>query len=172
VLSSRKKEELVNVLVELAEADRGVLRQLSARFEVAASADELVAATRQAIIDATDFDKRDINRNFDYDSEAYLELKRNLSRLIDSGQFQPAMELSLELMKHGSHQVEMSDEGMMTDDIEQCLNVVLTALKTCDQRAEELFAWCSAMLKNDRVGFIAREQLESLRKRFQAADSR
>jgi hypothetical protein len=37
----------------------------------------------------------------------------------------------MELMKHGSHQVEMSDEGLMTEDIEGCLNVVLEALKTC-----------------------------------------
>lgn len=43
---------------------------------------ELAAATRQAIVDATDFNERDINRNFDYDYEAYGEVKRNLSRLI------------------------------------------------------------------------------------------
>jgi len=79
-LSRQRKAELVEVLVELAQADRGVLRQLTARFEVAAAADELVAATRQAIADATDFDERDINRNFAYDDEAYREVKRNLSR--------------------------------------------------------------------------------------------
>ena len=42
------------------------------------------------------------------------------------------MELSLELMKQGSYQVEMSDEGLMTDDIEECLRVVVQALKKCD----------------------------------------
>ena len=155
-LSSRKKEELVNVLLELAQADRAVLRHLTAQFEVAAAPDELVAATRQAIIDATDFDERDINSNFDYDYEAYLEVKRNLGRLIDSGQLQPAMQLSLELMKTGSYQVEMSDEGMMIDDIEDCLNVVIKSLRKCGLRAHELIAWCSAMRENDRVGFIAK----------------
>ncbi len=34
------------------------------------------------------------------------------------GQLRPAMKLALDLMKQGSHQVEMSDEGMMTEDIE------------------------------------------------------
>jgi hypothetical protein len=63
-LTKRKKSELVDILVELAEADRGVLRRLTARLDVAATADELIAATRQAIADATAFDKRDINRNF------------------------------------------------------------------------------------------------------------
>jgi hypothetical protein len=69
---------------------------------VAAAPDELVAATRQAIADATDFDARDSNRNFDYDYEAYSEVKRNLACLIDSGELHQAMQLALELMKRGS----------------------------------------------------------------------
>jgi hypothetical protein len=162
-LTRRKKAELVDILMELAEADRGVLRQLTARFDVAATPDELVASTRQAIADATAFDKRDINRNFAYDYQAYSEAKRNLGRLIGSGQLRLAMELALELMKRGSYQVEMSDEGMMTEDIENCLSVILEALSKCDLHADEVITWCSAMLENDRVGFIAREPLQSLR---------
>jgi hypothetical protein len=166
-LTRRKKAELVDVLMELAEADRGVLRQLTARFDVATAPDDLVAATRQAIADATDFDERDINRNFDYDDEAYGEVKRNLGRLIGSGQLRLAMPLALELMKRGSYQVEMSDEGLMTEDIEGCLNVVLEALRKCDLPAAEVIAWCTAMLENDRIGFIAREPLQSLRNHVQ-----
>jgi hypothetical protein len=168
----RKKAELVDTLLELAQADRGVLRQLTARFDVAAAPDELVAATHQAIADATAFDRRDINRNFAYDYKAYGEVKRNLGRLIGSGQLQPAMRLALELMKQGSYQVEMSDEGLMTQDIEDCLDVVLKALEKCDLPAAEVIAWCSAMLDNDRVGFIAREPLRSLRSHAQAAAGR
>jgi hypothetical protein len=90
-------------------------------------------------------------------------VKRNLGRLIDAGQLRLAMQLALELMKQGSYQVEMSDEGMMTADIEDCLSVVLKALQKCDLPATEISAWCSVMLDNDRVGFIAREPLQSLR---------
>lgn len=171
-LTGRKKAELVDVLVELAEADRGILRQLTARFEVTTPPDQLVAATRQGIADATAFDTRDINRNFAYDYQAYGEVKRNLGRLIASGQLRLAMELALELMKRGSYQVEMSDEGLMTEDIESCMNVVLEALAKCDLPADEVIAWCSAMLKNDRTGFIAEEPLQSLRSRFQASAAR
>ena len=142
---------------------RGILRQLTARFDVVAAPDELVAATRRAIADATAFDQRDINRNFDYDDEAYREVKRNLGRLIASGQSRLAMQLALELMKRGSHQVEMSDEGMMTGDIEGCLSVVIQALTKCDLPADEVITWCTAMLDNDRVGFIVQEPLRSLR---------
>jgi hypothetical protein len=82
-LSKRTKDELLDVLVELAEEDRDIFRRLAARMELEAPPQELAVTTRQAIADATDFDERDINRNFSYDYEAYGEVKRNLSRLID-----------------------------------------------------------------------------------------
>ena len=171
-LARRKKTELVDVLMELAEADRAVLRRLTAQFDVAATTDELVAATHQAIADATAFDKRDINRNFAYDDEAYAEVKRNLGCLIASGQLRLAMPLALELMKRGSYQVEMSDEGLMAEDIADCLSVVIEAAAKCDLPADEVLAWCSALLQTDRMGFIARRPLEALRRRVEAGDAR
>jgi uncharacterized Zn finger protein len=166
-LARRTKKELVDVLLELARADRRVLRQLTAQFGVVAALDELVAATHLAIVDATDFDERDINRNFEYDYEAYAEVKRNLSRLFEAGKWREAMDLSLELMKQGSCQVEMSDEGMMTEDIEDCLSVVIGACKRCDLPVVEILRWCTTMIDNDRVGFISRKPLEALQKRLQ-----
>lgn len=171
-LCRRKKAELVEVLLELAQTDRGVLRQLAARFDVAAAPDELVAATYQAIADATHFDKRDINRNFAYDYEAYHEVKRNLGHLIAGGELRQTLVLALELMKQGSYQVEMSDEGLMAPDIEDCLGVVVEALERGDLPANEVIAWCSAMLDNDRVGFIAEKSLQTLRDRAQASAGR
>ena len=171
-LTRRKKAELVEVLLDLAQADRGVLRQLTARFDVPAPPDELVAATRQAIADATAFDKRDINRNFDYDYAAYGEVQRNLGRLIAAGQLRLALQLALELMKHGSHQVSMSDEGLMTEDVEACLHGILKTPTQCDLPAAEVLAWCAAVRAADEVGFIAREPLEALRHPFQTAAAR
>ena len=171
-LAKRTKDELIDVLVELARDDRNVLRQLDARFELETPPQELVAATRQAIADATDFDERDINRNFDYDYAAYEVVKRSLKRLVGLGQLRLAMELSLELMGQGSYQVEMSDEGLMTDDIEECLKVVIQALRKCDLPASELIAWCRDMLKKDRVGFICEEELKALRHDLEASRSK
>jgi hypothetical protein len=130
-----------------------------------------VATTRQAIADATDFDQRDINRNFDYDYAAYEAVKRHLSRLVSLGQLRLAMERSLELMDRGSYQVEMSDEGLMTDDIEECLKVVIQALRNGDRPAGELTAWCRDMLQKDRVGFICEKELKSLRHDLEASRS-
>lgn len=55
----------------------------------------------------------------------------------------------------------------MTHDNEDCLSVVLKALKKCDLPADEVIAWCSTMLDSDRVKFIAREPIQSLRDHFQ-----
>ena len=171
-LARRKKAELVELLLELAQADRSVFRQLTVRLEVVASTDELATATRQAIADATRFDQRDINRNFAYDLEAYDEVKRSLGRLIAGGELRLAMALALELMKQGSYQVEMSDEGLMTEDIEDCLSVVVQELRQGKLSAEEVIAWCAAMRAQDRVGFIAREPLESLGSQHRSGEAR
>jgi len=168
-LAQRTKGDLIDVLVEIAREDRALLRRLAAHFELQTPLTELTAETRQAIADATAFDERDINRNFSYDSEAYCQVQRNLHRLIELGQLRPAMELSLELMKEGSHQVEMSDEGLMTDDIEPCLRVVLEALRKCDLPSDEVIAWCAEMLKRDRVGFICEHELRELRQHFKTS---
>ena len=167
-LAHRTKDELIDVLVEMAKDDRAVLRRLSTHFELQPPLEELLAETRQAIADATVFDERDINRNFSYDGEAYSHVQRNLQRLIELGQLRPAMELSLELMQHGSYQVEVSDEGLMTDDIADCLRVVLKALRQCDLPTDEVIAWRAEMLQRDRVGFICDEELQALRNCFKA----
>lgn len=165
-MAQRTKDELLDILVELADENRRLLRRLAAQVELESSPEEIVAATRQAIADATYFDKRDINYNFDYDHEAYAEVKRNLGRLIDSGDLRSAMELSLELMKQGSYQVEMSDEGLMTQEIEECIAALVQALKKSDLPPNQVVAWCAAMTKNDRVGFIYDGELAALQKHF------
>jgi hypothetical protein len=166
-LAKRTKRELIDALVEFAQEDRGLWRRLDARFELEAPLQELVVTIRQAITDATYFDERDINRNFPYDYAAYSAVKRNLGRLIGLGHLRTAMELSLELMKRGSCQVEMSDEGLMTADIEECLQVVIQALKNCDLPHAEVVAWCDGMGKRDCVGFIADRELGALRQQFE-----
>ena len=166
-LAKRTKAELLDVVVQLASKNRTILRKLEARFHVEAPPEDLVVSTRQAIADATDFDESQMNYNFDYDYQAYETVQRNLKRLVGLGQFNAAMELSLELMGRGSYQVEMSDEGMMTEDIEECLRVVVTALKKSDLPAEKVLDWCKMMNKKDRVGFICDQELKALREQLQ-----
>ena len=62
----------------------------------------------------------------------------------------------------------MSAEGLMTEDIEDCLSVLLDVLAQSGMPVDAGMAWCQAMLDSDRVGFIARQPLESLRRRLQS----
>ena len=48
---------------------------------------------------------------------------------------------------------------------------VAAALKKGDLPAEEVVAWCEAMLKSDRVGCFYDRELEELRKHFEALGS-
>ena len=164
-LTKCKKAELVDLIVKLAKANRAIQRQLESQFEVEAPPEELTAATRVAIADATDFDEREINYNFDYDYQAYSTVNRNLFRLIQLGHLRAAMELSQELMSQGSYQVEMSDEGMMTEDIEKCLQVVIKAIAKSDLPSEDVTSWCAEMTRQDRVGFICDSGLAALAKK-------
>ena len=168
-LAKGTKRELVDILVELARHDRKFFRQLGDRFKLETPPEELAAAAGLAIAAATDFDEREINRNFDYDYAAYDEAKRNLSRLVELGQLALAMELCLELMKQGSYQVEMSDEGLMAHGIEECLAVVVKALKRSDLPPTTVIAWCDGMLQSDRVGCIYHKELQTLRSHAEAS---
>jgi hypothetical protein len=163
-LGKRKKAELIDALMELAKDDHKVYRQLNRHFDIATPPDELVAATHDAIARATAYDEREVNHNFDYDFAAYEEVKRNFGRLVATGQLREVMDLSVELMAAGSEQVEMSDEGLMTDDIEECLEVPINAIKKSDLSTSDLLDWCHRMKSSDRVGFICDEELNALQK--------
>lgn len=167
LLTKCTKSELVEAILELAKSDSKTFRWLCTRFRFEHSPEELADATHQAILTATDFDEREINYNFDYDYGAYDEVQRHLSRIVKQDQLHLAMELSLELMKLGSYQVEMSDEGLMTDDIEECLHVVIKAVKKCDLPSAEIVAWCRNMALNDRTGFICDKEICDLQKHFE-----
>ena len=63
-------------------------------------------------------------------------------------------------MKGGSYQVECSDEGLMTDDICQCLKPVIQAVKAVG--GGEAAKWAGDMQTADRVGFICDKELAQL----------
>jgi hypothetical protein len=65
----------------------------------------------------------------------------------------------------------MSDEGLMTDDIQECLMPVIRALKKCDLDPSAELAWCEAMTMSDKMGFICEEQLRTLQHQFAARES-
>lgn len=118
------------------------------------SFDVLVAATRQAIEKATEVDLNRIHHNFDYDCQAYEEVHRNLIKLIEHERLDLVMELAIELMKKGSHQMEMSDEGEMMEEIEECLDSVIEAVKDSSLSRDAKLTWQQDMMNADRVSCV------------------
>ena len=162
-LKKLPKEKLVAMIVELAARDRELQRKLEADLRVHIPDDQLLRLTRQAIADATYYDKRDCNTNFDYDYAAYELVGKNFKRLVLLKEWKDVMQLSIELMQDGSDQAESSDEALMTTDIGDCLEPVIEALTDADLPNSVVVAWCDKMLLADKIGCICDQQLKSLR---------
>ena len=159
-LKKRTKADLIGLIMELAKSNAALSRTLETELNVQKPVDLLVADVESAICLATDFDDRDFNHNFDYDYDAYESVKKGFKKLVKLGHLEDVKRLALRLMNDGSYQVECSDEGMMTDDIEACLRPVIRAVKTT--QAAEASRWASEMLLADRVGFICEHELKPL----------
>lgn len=149
------------MILEIAKEHDVVARELEDRLTIEKPVDLLVADVSSAIDRATAFDARMMNHNFDVDWQAYADVQKGLTRLIELGNLAEAKSLALKLMKDGSYQVECSDEGMMTDDISQCLRPVIRAVKATG--GDEAVKWAGAMQAADRVGFICDKELAQLR---------
>lgn len=168
-LKKRTKDELIDVVVQLAKNDRTIQREPELRFGVQLTDTALVSDTWQAIVDATNCDECQMNHNFDYDYGAYKTVERHFAALIKAGQLEQVMELAFDLMRRGSYQVEMIDEGLMTEDVEACLQVVLRAVEKSKLPPTRIVAWCDALQNSDRVGFILDKESMAVKNRFVTA---
>lgn len=160
-LRKRTKADLVQIILMIAKDHAVVARDLEGRLDVEKPVDVLIADVSSAIDRATDFDERMINYNFDVDWQAYADVQNGLSQLVDLGNLEKAKSLALKLMKDGSYQVECSDEGLMADDISDCLKPVIRAVKAAG--GDEAAKWANDMQIADRVGFICDQELAELR---------
>jgi hypothetical protein len=160
-LRKRTKADLIGIVMMMAKEHGTVARGLETRLAVEKPVDLLVADVSSAIDRATDFDEREINYNFDVDWQAYEDVQNGLQQLVDLECLEDAKSLAVKLMKDGSYQVESSDEGLMTDDIEDCLRPVIQAVKAAG--GSDVDQWANKMRRADLVGFICEHELAELR---------
>lgn len=151
------------MILAIAQEHAVVVRELEGRLTIEKPVDLLVAEVSSAIDRATDFDERMMNHNFDVDWQAYADVQKGLAQLIELDRLADAMSLALKLMKDGSYQVECSDEGLMTDEIGQCLKPVIRAVKAAG--GDAAIKWAGDMQTADRVGFICDKELAARRGR-------
>ena len=115
---------------------------------------------RHAIEVATRVDKSKLNSNFSYSWQAYEEAERGFKALVGLGELEVAKVIAIEFMKEASYQVACSDEGLMVEEIEACLKLVIQAV--ADDQPNTHRDWALAMLQADGSGFICRSALEAL----------
>lgn len=56
----------------------------------------------------------------------------------------------------------------MTEDIEECLQIVIKAITKSDLPATNGTAWCAEMTRQDRVGFICDGEFAALAKKVKS----
>ena len=93
--------------------------------------------------------------------QAYADVRKGLSLLLELGYFSDAKSLAIKLMIDGSFQVECSDEGLMTDDTSECLKPVARAVRAAC--GDEAAKWAGYMQTADPVGFICSQELAERR---------
>jgi len=160
-LTRLKKAELIDLLADLTRAHPPAARDLEKRLKIEPTSDRLLLDLSIAISEATDTEDHDFpfpDHKTDY--EAYDRVKTGLRALIAAGDLENAKSLALELMEQGSYQVEISDEGLMSDDIQEALLPVIKAIKQA--KVPDAPAWATAMLAASRVDWICDTELKAL----------
>jgi hypothetical protein len=155
-LEGIKKADLIELLLRITQEEKVSEWLLEHAVDLDKPVDLLAHDIDAAIDVATKVD--DLPHCRDYDWRAYEVVQRGLAQLIQQDALEEAKRLSLKLMDKGSHQVECSDEGPMTEEIESCLLPVIAAVAGAPGSRK----WALEMLTQDRVGFLCDKQLTEL----------
>ena len=157
-LKKTRKHDLVELILCLAQEEKASQWLLEREVALDKPVHLLVNDVTVAIDIATRVDEKRINYNFEFDWRAYEAVRRGLSQLVQKGGIQEAKALALKLMEKGSYQIECSDEGLMQEEIEDCMRVVISAVAESPGGSE----WAQKMLRCDRVGCICGRELTEL----------
>ena len=157
-LKKVKKADLVEMTLRAAKHNKETEWLLEKKFGLEKPVDLIVHDIGVAIDRATKVNERELNYNFSFDWDAYDAVRHGLSELIRKDAIAEAKRLALDLMRKGSYQIECSDEGLMQDQIEACLRVVIEAVKESPDTRE----WAQEMIRADCVGFVCERELAAL----------
>ena len=157
-LNRSRKADLVELTLRLAQETKRSQWMLEQQIKVNKPVDLLVHDIELAIDTATEVDELRLNYNFDYDWWAYGAVQYGLSQLIQKGHLKEAKSLALKLIRKGSHQMDCSDEGLMQEEIESCLQPVIAAVAESSADC----GWALEMIHQDSTGCICRRELTAL----------
>ena len=158
-LKRQRKQDLIEVLGKLCDANVHARWIIETHFAIAKPVEVILHDLREAIRLATKVDEQRLNDNFDFDYDAYAEVKRLFETLLALGALREAGDIAVQFMGDASHQIASSDEGMMLDEVKECLQPVLAAMKGME--VTERAAWAQRMQRADVVGFVCSDILSS-----------
>ena len=153
-----KKADLVEITLLIAQEEKASQWMLEKEVALDKPIDLLVHDIEAAIDAATKVDELRLNYDFEYDWRAYDAVRRGLSQLIKKKRIDEAKKLALKLIDKGSYQIECSDEGLMQEEIEGCLQPVISAVAGSSGSRE----WALEMLRHDRTRFLCERELTDL----------
>jgi hypothetical protein len=157
-LKKLKKADLVEVTLRVAQEGKPCEWKLEQEVLLDKPVILLAHDIEVAIDIATKVDERRLNYNFEYDWRAYEAVRRGLSQLIQKDGIEEAKALAVKLIEKGSYQIDCSDEGLMQDEIENCLRPVIAAVAGTSSGRE----WALKMLRHDSSGFLCEQELNEL----------
>lgn len=153
-----RKVDLVEITLRVAAQAKASQWTLEHEVVLAKPLALLVHDIAAAIEIATHVDDRELNRNPPINWPAYEAVQRGFVRLIQMGAIDEAKTLALMLICKGGYQIECSDEGLMQEEIEDCLRPVISAVGGSPGGD----VWASEMLRHDGAGMICRSELTAL----------
>ena len=157
-LNRVRKADLIELTVRIAQEEKASEWMLEKELGLDKPIDLLVHDIETAIEIGTKVDELRLNYNFDYDWRAYEAIHRGLSQLIEKEAIEEAKSLALTLADKGSYQMECTDEGLMHEEIESCLRVVISAVSG----SRDVSEWALEILRCDRSGFLCEQELRQL----------
>jgi hypothetical protein len=116
----------------------------------------LIGDIRSALRKATYVPKEQINHNFSVDYDAYEQVRRGLKKLVEREHLREAMAIAIEVMKLGSHQVELSDEGLMADEVVETVKLVVKEVEASQVDPDEKAKWLESLAEADWLELLSR----------------
>ena len=157
-LRRSKKVEIIELVLRLAGEEHSCTWTLERELGLDKPIALLVHDVEVAIKLATRVDELRLNYNLYFDWRAYEAIQIGLAQLIEKNALDEAKALALKLMRAGSYQIECSDEGLMREEIEGCLRLVIAAVAGASDARD----WALEMLSRDRVGCVCELELKEL----------
>ena len=164
-LETLSKKQLVERLYQFATSDQDVWDELESECECQPQADshkELIRWTEDAIRDATE-------PGLEWGGD-YPKVREHLKQLADRGQVAAVLELGAQLLQRGREQIELSDEGLMTDDLADCMKVVFSVLPKSSLEPAEQMQWVFDRSCEDGYCMTDAAAAKFWRRRFKRAD--